>query len=189
MKCTDIDELCMYTDISFQFQLFKFDLPCWLACRKLLAASDRNAYSSSSSLVQSASAIPRLLATLSRRLIGRAAGRSNIIRAGGGSSGLPAGGGGSRPIAIVLRGGSAAGRGGGGLRCRCLVAGVLVRRCSGIILVLESALDDLGLGATAGAVNSHDVDVIGRQGGLQLRQESWRSKRPTSRASAEELVH
>ena len=43
-----------------------------LACRKLLAASDRNAYSSSSTLVQSASAIPRLLATPSSRLIGRA---------------------------------------------------------------------------------------------------------------------
>jgi hypothetical protein len=68
-----------------------------------------------------------------------------------------------------LRVGSAAGRG------RCLVAGVLVWRCSGIILVLESALDDLGLGATAGAVNSHDVDVIGRQGGLQLRLEGVRS--------------
>ena len=39
MKCTDIAELCMYTDISFQFQLF--DLPGWpgLACRKSLAAA------------------------------------------------------------------------------------------------------------------------------------------------------
>ncbi len=36
-KCTDIVELCTYTDVSFWFQLF--DLPCWLACMQRLAAS------------------------------------------------------------------------------------------------------------------------------------------------------
>ena len=34
------------------------------------------------------------------------------------------------------------------------------------ILVRESALDDLDLGATAGALNVHDVLVIGGQDGL-----------------------
>ncbi len=37
MKCTDIIELCTYTDISFWFQLFV--LPSWLACRQGLAAA------------------------------------------------------------------------------------------------------------------------------------------------------
>jgi hypothetical protein len=33
MKCTDIIELCMYTDVSFWFQLFA--LPCWPVGRDL----------------------------------------------------------------------------------------------------------------------------------------------------------
>ncbi len=41
-------------------------------------------------------------------------------------------------------------------------------------MILELALDDLGLGATAGARNLLDVLVIGSQDGLQLRQESVR---------------
>ena len=41
-------------------------------------------------------------------------------------------------------------------------------------MVLELALDDLGLGATAGAHNPLDVLVIGGQGGLQLRPERVR---------------
>ena len=49
MKCTDILELCTYTDVPFWFQLF--DLPCWLACRQGLAAARCHAYSSSSTLV------------------------------------------------------------------------------------------------------------------------------------------
>jgi hypothetical protein len=52
MKCTDIIELCMYTDVSVWFQLF--NLPCWLACRLGplgLAAARCHAYASSSTLV------------------------------------------------------------------------------------------------------------------------------------------
>ena len=51
------------------------------------------------------------------------------------------------------------------------VSGVGVRRTFGILLVLELALDDLGLGATAGALNPLDVLVIlvGCQDCLQLR--------------------
>ncbi len=45
---------------------------------------------------------------------------------------------------------------------------VLVWCCSGTYLVLKIALDDLGLGATAGALNPIDVHVIGSQDGLQL---------------------
>jgi hypothetical protein len=41
-------------------------------------------------------------------------------------------------------------------------------------LVLELALDDLGLGATAGAHNPLDILVIGVQDGLQLRREGVR---------------
>ena len=37
LRCTDIVELCTYTDVFFWFQLF--DLPCWLACRLGLAAA------------------------------------------------------------------------------------------------------------------------------------------------------
>ena len=48
MNCTDIVELCMYTDISFWLQLFY--LPCRLACRLRLAAAWCHAYSSSSKL-------------------------------------------------------------------------------------------------------------------------------------------
>ena len=49
MKCTDILELCTYTDVPSWFQLF--DLPGWLACRQGLAAARCHAYSSSSTLV------------------------------------------------------------------------------------------------------------------------------------------
>ena len=49
MKCTDILELCMYTDEPSWFQLF--DLPCWLACGQGLAAARCHAYLSSSTLV------------------------------------------------------------------------------------------------------------------------------------------
>jgi hypothetical protein len=71
---------------------------------------------------------------------------------------LPAGCG---SCARVLRGG---GGGGGG------VSGIGVRRTLGILLVLELALDNLGLGATAGALNPLDVLVIlvGCQDCLQL---------------------
>jgi hypothetical protein len=37
MKCTDMVELCTYTDVSFWLQLF--DSPCRLACRLGLAAA------------------------------------------------------------------------------------------------------------------------------------------------------
>ena len=47
-------------------------------------------------------------------------------------------------------------------------------RCSGVLLVLESALEDLGLGATAGALNPLDVLVKDCQDGLQLRLEGVR---------------
>jgi hypothetical protein len=40
---------------------------------------------------------------------------------------------------------------------------VLVQRCSGILLVLELALDYLGLVANASALNPIDVLVIGSQ--------------------------
>ena len=51
MKCTDITELCTYTDVSFWVQLF--DSPGWLACRLGLpvAAARCHAYSNSSTLV------------------------------------------------------------------------------------------------------------------------------------------
>ncbi len=69
--------------------------------------------------------------------------------------------------ARVRRGGG--GGGGGG----CGICGVGVRRTFGIQfkLVLELALDDLGLGATAGALNPLDVLVmlVGCQDYLQLR--------------------
>ena len=44
----------------------------------------------------------------------------------------------------------------------------------GFILVRESALDDLDLGATAGALNPLDVLVKGCQDGLQLQLEGVR---------------
>ena len=49
-----------------------------------------------------------------------------------------------------------------------------LRRCSSVLLVLESALDDLDLGATAGALNPLDVLVKGCQDGLQLQLEGVR---------------
>jgi hypothetical protein len=49
MKCTDIIELCMCTDVSFWLQLFY--LPCWLACRQWLAVAGCQAHSSSSTPV------------------------------------------------------------------------------------------------------------------------------------------
>ena len=53
-----------------------------------------------------------------------------------------------------------------------------LRRCSGVLLVLESALEDLGhgatVGATDGALNPLDVLVKGCQDGLQLRLEGVR---------------
>ncbi len=58
--------------------------------------------------------------------------------------------------------------GGGGI---CGVSGVGVRRTFSIILVLELALDDIGLGATAGALNPLDdvlVILVGCQDCLQL---------------------
>ncbi len=58
MKCTDIMELCTYTDLFFWFQLFV--LPGWLACRQGLAAARCHTYSSSSTLVWSASAFSLL---------------------------------------------------------------------------------------------------------------------------------
>ncbi len=63
-----------------------------------------------------------------------------------------------------------------GLRCcgnaRVLDACLVLGRCSSssVLMVLESALDNLGLGATAGALNPLDVLVIvvGCQDCLQL---------------------
>ncbi len=62
------------------------------------------------------------------------------------------------------------GGGWGGSGAGAGVSGVGVRRTFGILLVLELALDDLGLGATAGALNPLDVLVIlvGCQDCLQL---------------------
>jgi hypothetical protein len=45
---------------------------------------------------------------------------------------------------------------------------VLVLLCSGILLVLELALDYLGLGATAGVLNPIDILITGSQDNLQL---------------------
>ncbi len=56
--------------------------------------------------------------------------------------------------ACVRRGGWGGGGGGGGISSVC------VRRTFGIHLVLELALDDLGLGATAGVLNPLDVLII-----------------------------
>ena len=67
-------------------------------------------------------------------------------------------------------GGVGVGGGGGGGR----VGGVGVWRKSGIILVLELALDHLGLVATAGAHNRLDILVIGCQDVLKLRLEGVR---------------
>ncbi len=67
--------------------------------------------------------------------------------------------------ARVRRGGGGGGVGSGG------ISGVGMRRTFGIHLVLKLALDDLRLGATAGALNPLDVLVIlvGCQDYLQLR--------------------
>ncbi len=57
------------------------------------------------------------------------------------------------------------------------VAGVAAASAAsavGILLVFKLALDDLGLGATAGALNPHDVILIGGQDGLQLLCEGVR---------------
>jgi hypothetical protein len=54
-------------------------------------------------------------------------------------------------------------------RLACSVSGsALVWRCSSILLVLELALDDLGLGATTCVMNPIDVLTIGSQDSLQL---------------------
>jgi hypothetical protein len=86
--------------------------------------------------------------------------RSRILRFLGRSGG---GGGGARPPW----------RSGGRGRCRLRgrSGGLVLGRCSSVLLVLESALDDLGLGATAGALNPLDVLVIlvGCQDRLQPR--------------------
>ena len=92
------------------------------------------------------------------------------------------GGGGRRPLvaAGALRRGGSGGaglwRGGGGVRrggdVGLVGSGVLV---AGVVrLVLELALDYLGLAATAGAENPLDVLVIGGQDGLQLPLEGVR---------------
>ncbi len=62
-----------------------------------------------------------------------------------------------------------------GRRCGCaarvLDACLVLGRCSSVLLVLESAVDYLGLGATAGALSPLDILVIlvGCQDCLQLR--------------------
>ncbi len=95
-KCTDIIELCTYIDVSFWFQLFV--LPGWLACREGLAAARWHTYSSSSTLVYSASAFS-LLTTPSPSLSGWAGGWSSNLRSscrllpadGGAATAAPAG--------------------------------------------------------------------------------------------------
>ncbi len=86
-------------------------------------------------------------------------------RAGGLWRLLPAGSGCSAPVRRGGRGGG----GGGGAGCCVISVGVLRKFC--ILLVLEFALDYLGLGATAGALNPLDVLVtlVGCQDCLQLR--------------------
>ncbi len=71
-----------------------------------------------------------------------------------------------RPDAAAAPASGGGGRGGGGG-----ISGVGVRRTFSIHLVLELALDDLRLGATAGALNLLDVLVIlvSCQDCLQLR--------------------
>ncbi len=86
---------------------------------------------------------------------------------------LPAGGGAA--TAAPAGAAAAAAPGGRGWRCggaaRVLDACLVLGRCSCVLLVLKSALDDLGLGATTGALNPFDVLVIlvGCQDCLQLR--------------------
>jgi hypothetical protein len=65
----------------------------------------------------------------------------------------------------------------------CLVFG----RCSSVRLVLELALDYLGLGVTAGNLNPLDVLITGCQDCLQLRLEGVRLHfdiKPLNRANA-----
>ena len=132
MKCTDILELCTYTDVPSWFRLF--DLPCWLACRQVLAAARCHAYSSSSTLVLSASAL-RPLTIPSRRLSGGlGAGSANAGAAanssppaGGAAAAAPEAGAAAAPLASSMPASS-------------------LRHCSGVLLVLESALEDLVLG-------------------------------------------
>ncbi len=84
--------------------------------------------------------------------LGLAAARCHVRRGGGGGGigvGVGVGGGG---IGV-------GGDGGGGVGC---------------ILVHELALDDLQLGATAGAHNALDVLVIGDQDGLKLQSQGVR---------------
>ncbi len=60
--------------------------------------------------------------------------------------------------------------GGASVLDSCLVLGL----CSSVLLVLESALDCLDLGATTGAQNPLDVLIIGCQDCLQLLLEGVR---------------
>ncbi len=81
---------------------------------------------------------------------------------------LPAGGGARGGGGGVRRGGAGAWAGAGvGVSVGTRVAGV-------VFLVLESALDDLALVATAGSLNALDVLVIRGQDGLQLLLEGVR---------------
>jgi hypothetical protein len=174
MKCTDIIELCTYTDVFFWFQLFV--MPSWLACRQGLAAAQCHTYSSSSTLVQSASAFS-LLSTPSPHLSGWAGGRFSNRRRScrllpacwGAAAAAPAGGAAAQQP-LPRRGRRCGGA------ARVLNAGLVLGRCSSVLVVLESALDDLGLGATADALNHLDVLVIlvGCQDCLQLRLEGVR---------------
>ncbi len=91
--------------------------------------------------------------------------RARILRFLGRSGG---GGGGARP---PWRSGR---RGHGHLRGRS--GSLVLGRCFSVLLVLESVLDDLGLGAIDGALNPLDVLVIlvGCQDCLQLRLQGVR---------------
>ena len=79
---------------------------------------------------------------------------------------------------------------GGGSTARVFNAFFLPGKCSGVLLVLNLALDDLSLGATAGSLNPLDVLVKGGQDGLQLRLEGVRLQFGTyTRSCFEGLVH
>ncbi len=133
-------------------------MPCWLACRQGLAAARCHTYSSSSTLVESASAFSLLTTPsfwLGWGLIQQPqaqAGEQQLQRQRG-EQPLPRRG---------WRCGGAA---------RVLDACLVLGHCSSVLLVLESALDNLGLGATAGPLNPLDVLVIlvGCQDCLHLR--------------------
>ena len=147
LRCTDIVELCTYTDVFFWFQLLICPAGWPVGSDWLLQgvtpiqvqAHYFNQHQPSGLLT------PRPVAFTA----GLGAGSANAGAAAGSS---PPAGGAARCRACGQRGSGAA---------RVVDASLVLGRCSSVLLVLELALDHLGLGTTAGALNSLDVLIKG----------------------------